>query len=98
MTVQYTSIRAYNQIACHLPDEQHRVFDIISQHPEGMTIKEIARALMKDANEISGRIDELRKKGLIVRGLKKFCRITGKLAFNHKTVTTDPQGRLFLGG
>ena len=95
MTVQYTSYRSYNEIACHLPDKQKKVFDVLTEHPNGMTIKEIARALMKDANEISPRIDEMRRLGVVTRCIKKYCSITGKLAFNHKAVITDLQGRLF---
>jgi predicted transcriptional regulator len=94
VSVAFTSVRAYNQIAKDLPDKQRDVFDALTNHPNGMTIKEIARFLYKDANEISGRIDELRRLGLVVRGLKRFCSITGKLSFNHKAITTDPQGRL----
>jgi hypothetical protein len=95
MTVQYTSYRAYNEIAKDLPERQEAVFIVLSQKPEGMTCKEIARALMKDANEIIPRLDELNRKGLVCRCLKRFDKITGKLAITWRAVTTDPQGRLF---
>jgi hypothetical protein len=94
MTVAYTSFLAYNQIAKDLPEMQRAVFEVLSDHPEGMTNKEIARTLFKDANEIIGRLNELNCKGLVTRCMKKFCRITGKLAISWRAVTTDPQGRM----
>ncbi len=92
MTIAYTSFRCYQEIAKDLPEMQEKVFNILTQHPDGMTIKEIARALYKDANEISGRCDELNKLGLVTQCLKRFCRITGRLAIVWKAVTTDSQG------
>ena len=45
----------------------------------GLTLKEIARATGFEINAVSGRVNELKKKGKIKECPKRRCRITGRL-------------------
>ena len=63
-----TSVRnaTYQMIKPDLPDKRQRVYEIILQHPEGVTRKQIAKALGWPINCVTGRVTELRdKEGLI---------------------------------
>jgi hypothetical protein len=62
-----------------LSELQQKTFQVIKDH-NGATITEIAIALRKWPNSISGRISELRKMGKIKAGLKRHCHISQKLA------------------
>jgi DNA-binding IclR family transcriptional regulator len=95
MSVAYTSYRSYNEITKDLPERQLAVFNVLSNNPDGMTNKEIARTLMMDANEVIPRLDELSRKGFVTRCQSRYCRITGRLAILWKAITTDAQQRMF---
>ena len=57
----------YSMIKPGLPEKRMRVYEVILQHPEGITRKEIARILRWPINCVTGRVTELRDKhGLIV--------------------------------
>lgn len=51
---------AYSMIQPDLPDKRQRVYEIILQHPEGITRKQIAKALGWPINCVTGRVTELR--------------------------------------
>ena len=60
-----TSVAAARKI--DTATDEKRVYEIISftNFGEGMTLKEIARQMKKQSNQISGRITALLKKGLV---------------------------------
>jgi len=60
-----TSVR-YQMIKPDLPEKRQRVYEVILQHPEGITRKQIAKALGWPINCVTGRVTELRdQEGLI---------------------------------
>lgn len=50
----------YNMIKPNLPEKRQRVYEVILQHPSGITRKEIAKILGWPINCVTGRVTELR--------------------------------------
>ena len=62
--IQQTSLLAYQSILDDLSRRQKEVLEILGKH-DGMTNKEIARALRLDINSITPRTNELVKRGIV---------------------------------
>ena len=55
----------YNIIKPHLPECRQRVYEIILQHPEGISNKQIAIEWGVPINSVTGRVTELRQADLV---------------------------------
>jgi len=78
--LQQTSLIAFNNIVSGLGERQQRVIDFLNKHKGcDFTNTEIADHLLLPINCVTPRVNELRKKGLIVFSQKRYCFITGKM-------------------
>jgi len=79
MTMQLSSIRAYlNEIAPTLNPRQIQVLEILEQRATDMTNMEIAAALEWSINRVTGRVKELRDRGVLTESCERPCGITGR--------------------
>lgn len=81
--IQDTSRITYDELrkSGKLSNLQAKVYEYILE-TKGATILEIATHIRKWPGTVSGRIAELREKGLIKQGLKRHCKIDQRLAIN----------------
>ena len=56
----------YSMIKPDLPEKRQRVYEVILQHPQGVTRKQIAGELGWPINCVTGRVTELRDSGFII--------------------------------
>ncbi len=77
MMVQSTSLFAYQGIKTELPRRQRQVRDALATQPD-MTNGELAFKLHIAINQITPRVLELRKAGLVEWAQTRPCRMTGK--------------------
>lgn len=90
--VRDTSIISYRELqAGKLGLLQQKVFDVIKQHPLGITDREIINIVGIEGNSIRPRRYELFKKGLVVEAGKRKCSISGKLALTWKLNKQDDE-------
>ena len=84
--MQQTSLLAYHEyVKPTLPERQQAVFSVIySMGP--ITNKEVAARLMLDPCQVTGRTNELVKKGLVGEACKRRCKITGKTAIAWRVI------------
>ena len=76
MTVQQTSMEAYEAMIPLLSENQAVGYDVIRDHP-GMSNHDIARFLHWEINCVTGRVKELRDLGVVVFCGNKVDRVTG---------------------
>jgi DNA-binding NarL/FixJ family response regulator len=76
--IRETSQTAYEELKDELPLRQYEVLGQLTKG-EDFTNMEIAEALGRSINTITGRVFELRKQGLVRLNGKRHCHITGKL-------------------
>lgn len=92
---------AYRQVAAReavgaaqresgLGDAQQRVFDVIRRNTD-VTNSEIARLLGWEINRVTGRTKELRDRGLVEKGRRRACQVTGQVVQAWKAVVQDPR-------
>lgn len=77
--IQPTSLQAYNQIKPTLSYRQAQVLEYLKTYGSS-TNSEIARALGRPINCITGRMREVVKKGLVVKIDKRRCFVTSYMA------------------
>ena len=77
MTVQLTSLEAYDVLQPELGKRQKEVFETIKKH-QAVSINDICRIQGVDGKNVTGRLKELREKGLVYNVGFKFDRLTGK--------------------
>jgi hypothetical protein len=93
--VQETSRQAYREIAPTLAEREGQVYGfltgwlMVNQPPTAYELFDrMQRAgITKDLNAVRPRLTSLEAKGLIEKGPKRACRITGKTAFTWRLVT-----------
>ena len=71
-----TSLGAYQSVKPELGSRQAAVLDVI-QYLKSPSNAEISRFMGLPINSITGRTNELRKKGLVKDAGKRICRVTG---------------------
>ena len=76
MTVRDTSIAAYIELRCTGIDGQ--VYTALRQHPGVRTRREVASLLRMQASTVSGAVNRLMKRGLVVENGTRECQVTGK--------------------
>lgn len=90
--VQTTSVQAYREIAPTLPEREALVLAGM-QDCAPMTAYELFRLMeadgladdgLFDLNAVRPRLTSLEAKGLVEKGEKRVCRITGKTAFTWR--------------
>lgn len=73
--VRDTSLEAYEKLRHYLAESQIEVFKYINQHPHS-TRKEISVDTHLSINNVTGRVNELIKVGIVKEGEKRQCCIT----------------------
>jgi len=86
MSVQKTSLEAYEEIKSTLGDRQTQVLKLLESIDRPLTNSEIAQQLGWSINRITPRVFELREKGLVEEDKKKPCPITGRNALTWRIV------------
>ena len=76
MQIVDTSLDAFQSIKPELGSRQAAVFDVI-QYLKSPSNAEISRFMGLPINSITGRTNELRKKGLVKDTGKRVCKVTG---------------------
>ena len=85
-SIQPTSLQSYyTEIKPHLGDRQKVVLEEIKKGGN-MTNNEIAASLGVQINTITPRVHELRKLGLVIEGVKRVCRVTGRTVIAWEAV------------
>lgn len=59
----------YRMIKPDLPEKRQRVYEVILAHPNGITNKDIAKALRWPINCVTGRVAELRDKEKLIEAV-----------------------------
>jgi predicted transcriptional regulator len=77
MTVDQTSILAYDHIKPHLGIKQNIVYDTIKNHPY-VSNEDISNILGWRINTVTPRVKELREYGSVMRGGYGISKRTGK--------------------
>jgi len=77
VTVQLTSLEAYDVLQPELSKRQKEVYETIKKH-QAVSINDICRMQGVDGKNVTGRLKELREKGLIYKVGFKFDRLTGR--------------------
>lgn len=96
MSVQETSLEAYEEIKPTLGEKQRMVLSLLEKTIKPMTNSEIARALGWSINRVTPRVFELREKGVVAEAGKRPCTITGRNALTWKiSIVEKPQLSLF---
>lgn len=72
-----TSLLAYQDVLLNLGDRQEQVYRELRKHPASN--KMLSMALRLDINRVTPRINELRKKGVVLENRKAPCDFTGRL-------------------
>jgi len=80
MTMQATSLIAYEQLRDSLGKKEAMVFNSISQCVCPVTNSELAQHLGWSINRVTGRTNRLVEKGLVKEHCKRPCTITGHTA------------------
>jgi len=83
MTIQATSMEAYNHAMRTLGARQRQVFMVIKERGP-LTNKEISAIMQRPINEITPRCKELRKKGIVEYAGTKI--IEGRRSITWKTI------------
>ena len=86
MTVQDTSLEAYEAIKPFTPDLRLRVYNEVLRRADGATCEQIETSLELSHQSASARINELVYDGLLVKGEKKGVNKTGKSAILWQAV------------
>lgn len=79
MSVQTTSKIAYKDISEDgtTGNQSRRILDVVNTG--GSSLREISKRTGIDINAVSGRVNELKKKGVLFPALRRKCSITGRL-------------------
>lgn len=93
--VAHTSIRNYDRMkkSGEIGRVQQEIMDAIGANPRDYSLQELAQATGLAINTVSGRVNELRKKGLLELGPSRACRQTGRTI--RPVRRPHPQGALF---
>jgi hypothetical protein len=76
MPVRDTSLSIFqSQVLPTLSARQKRVYEILTQYPEGLTNAEIGYKLGWEINRVTGRSKELRDKKLVEDSQTRKCRV-----------------------
>ena len=99
--VRQTSIDVYHDTVEQRGTQAQVIYDFLNENNRGMpdyhnfTLKEISRFIGIEINAVSGRVNELKKQGLITECPKRPCSITKRLVtpvkiwgFHGTTTTT----------
>ena len=78
LSMQPTSLEAYEEIKRNLPCKQDVIFTVLSTVLHALTNTEIADSLHWPINTVTPRVFELRGKGLVKEDCKRECLITGR--------------------
>ena len=79
--IQDTTIRSYEQnIRPKLPHLQFEIRQLLRTYPDGLTNKEIAKLLGKDASTISGIVRPMVKQNKVFEVCERMCSVTGNRA------------------
>lgn len=104
MPVTFTSKRSYWETRAKLRGDELYLHRWLEDHarPEGWTIREISKEMGWEAGRVSARLNPLvfppdQDDAVLVDRLplKRYCKVTNKLAFAHRAACSDPQGRFF---
>ena len=83
--VRQTSIDAYHDTVEQRGTQAEVIYDFLFENNRGMpfynnfTLKEISRFIGLEINAVSGRVNDLKKQGLITECPKRPCTITKRL-------------------
>lgn len=77
--VRHSSAASYREIRRDgtLGNQEARIFDLLNVNPP-MTLREIQAATGLEINAVSGRVNGLKKKGLVMECNRRECSITGR--------------------
>ena len=82
---EVTSLIAYKQIIEEgtARTQKHKIFWVVEEHfnihNEGLSLREIASFTNYDINAVSGRVNDLKKEGVLETDKKRYCTITKRL-------------------
>ena len=74
--VRETSLLAYSEKLETIGEMQSEVYRVIRNFNNGCNNKMIAKYMKLPINSITGRVNELRKRGLVIEDRKDICPIT----------------------
>ena len=79
--MQDTSRIAYKQIHNEgiSANQKELIYNLCLDYPNGLSLREICRKTKIDINAVSGRVNDLKKVGLLTTIKKRKCIITGRL-------------------
>ena len=80
MVMRMASLKAFNEIAVNgvLGLQEQLILNYIKENPK-VTRKQIARSLNLDVSSVSGRVNGLMNKNLVIDDKKGKCPISGKV-------------------
>lgn len=90
-SVQSTSRLAYNELRDSgvLGDQQQQVYGVF-RPGQDLSLQEVSRASGVTINAVCGRVNELKKMGLLEKATKRPCLITGRLIQPIQMPEGDP--------
>ena len=79
--MQDTSRLAYRQIQSEgiAASLKEIIYNLCIDYPDGLSLREIVNKTDIDINAVSGRVNDLKKDGLLITTEKRKCNITGRL-------------------
>lgn len=79
--MQETSKIAYKQIHDEgiSTNQKELIYNLCLGYPDGLSLREISKKTSIDINAVSGRVNDLKKVGLLTTIEKRNCKITGRL-------------------
>jgi hypothetical protein len=87
MTVKDTSLSVfYSQVMPTLSARQKKVYELLTQYPEGLTNAEIGYKLGWAINCVTPRTGELRKKNMVEDAGVRRCRVTRENAHVQRLI------------
>lgn len=79
--VQSTSVMAYREIQPELAKREAEALALVRRYPAATSSELMAYACLRDPNTLRPRLTALEDRGLVTKGEKRQCRITGRTAF-----------------
>ena len=79
--MQATSRIAYKQNHAERisTNPNYLIYNLFLGYPDGLSLREISKKTSIDINAVSGRVNDLKKVGLLTTIEKRNCKITGRL-------------------
>ena len=93
-----TSTLAYNELkySGQQKNQKDIIVDVLIYYPKGLSLREICEKTEFDINAVSGRVNDLKKLGVLEEMEKRKCSITNRLIIPVTIKNSQPGDQLNL--